>query len=70
MKKFIIISMIGLFFAGCKKSYECRCTHGRRGFVFNQDFVIRDTKKAATKKCDEKQTELRAANDEWSCSLE
>ncbi|MBX3164616.1 MAG: hypothetical protein KF900_09045 [Bacteroidetes bacterium] len=74
MKKFIAISMIGLFLVSCKKDYSCWCSTPKI-YVVGAAFVTQDTKKAATKKCDEKQTELRTKNpatdpdDEWSCVL-
>ncbi|MBX3164617.1 MAG: hypothetical protein KF900_09050 [Bacteroidetes bacterium] len=74
MKKIIAISMIGLFLAGCKKNYECWCGMPAMD-IYAPTFVTHDTKKAATKKCDEKQSELRTENPttdpdfQYSCGL-
>lgn len=64
MKKFLFVTVLILVLASCKKEYTCQCTIG--GDVVYSTTNIKDTKKNATEKCDEKDDEV----EQIECSIQ
>ncbi len=62
----VVLLLFVICLTSCKRNYSCRCGSP---LIDSEPFIIRDTKKNATKICADKDKEAQAQGGEMRCSI-